>query len=1045
MVGHMDVLVKSLLSAHILFAVASAIPAVVFPFNSQVPAAARVNQPYLFQFSSSTFAPADASFTYSLSNQPAWLSIDSASRTLTGTPGKSDAGSATFTLTAADGTGAAHMQCTLVVATDPLPTLQGDLGEQLAEAANLSSKDPAVVTLLPNRAFSFHFRQNSFIDIVQRTLYYYATLSDHTPLPAWLNFDANTLAFSGAAPQLSPQSFQVTLIASDVPGFAGTSASFTINVEQQQLVFVPKARDVKFSRGEAVEFGDLKNALFLNGEAFDVTKLKSAEAVGLPDWMRFDPKNLAITGDVPGDAEQVFATINVSDEEGDTASMVLRFIPQHDEDVDLFAGTIGTLQATPGKHFEYTIPTSVIDDENAVLMLVLPTDARWLQFDSKKRELSGDVPTQAFSTIVATLNARAPTVPDPETQIFSIEAVATVSSSTTASIASSGAPTESTTSAAAIVAAEARPHDGYSKGTIAGIAIGAAFATVILFALFFLCWRKRRRGDGYQRHSSHSKRTISRPIPPIQANLTAVTTELHRDVEKADSTEGAFLETSERPPQIALDLPTHSKRGSRWTNRFSRASLASSIGNGEDMVRADANIPEWGHESTALQTPHDSFSVPAQMARISRLPSDISPSKRALKRLRAKRGKHRSENSIGLGIGIGGASLMPSRAESRRKANSLGFEATIDRSSCASVATEDTNELLSVRDSDFPRPPTRSLFAGSGSFLTQSIPDGDNKRKSVRLVGRSDNVNDESLLQSRSERTLEEKRRSFIQSFLHNRRRTREGSPLWAAAIGNHKSACGSGTEVNTQDSKRVNRHSSQLTSHSKSSSALGQTRSSMRLSQRFRSTFAPDFPRVADDRVQVIDHNDILEDDNDDWESVANSTSHDLVAEMALPRHERSWVLPNEASPTPPRTLNTSRQVSSGHRSITPTSTSSPLRKSKLNKPRLHTTSTTPRSISPLVPQPLSSSSKAPVSRRSRLAEPMALTSTDSLSHVKGKTERPRLVCTKSGRPVSVEDVQRLSSLRAERVVEEEDVVAGAEGADRQRDFTDGSVKAFI
>lgn len=78
-----------------------------------------------------------------------------------------------------------------------------------------------------------------------------------------------------------------------------------------------------------------------------------------------------------------------------------------------------------------------------------------------------------------------------------------------------------------------------------------------------------------------------------------------------------------------------------------------------------------------------------------------------------------------------------------------------------------------------------------------------------------------------------------------------------------------------------------------------------------------------------------------------------------------------------------------------------------------------------------------------------MALTSTDSLSKVKAKTEsgdRPRLAHTRSGRPVSVEDVQRLSSLRAERVEEEEDVGAGAVMDDgRERVVTDGSGKAFI
>jgi hypothetical protein len=77
-----------------------------------------------------------------------------------------------------------------------------------------------------------------------------------------------------------------------------------------------------------------------------------------------------------------------------------------------------------------------------------------------------------------------------------------------------------------------------------------------------------------------------------------------------------------------------------------------------------------------------------------------------------------------------------------------------------------------------------------------------------------------------------------------------------------------------------------------------------------------------------------------------------------------------------------------------------------------------------------------------------MALTSKDSLSKVNAKAEsadRPRLAHTRSGRPVSVEDVQRLSSLRAERV-EEENVGAGAlEDDAREKVVTDGSGKVFI
>jgi hypothetical protein len=1023
----------------LLLATALSTPAAVFPFNSQVPTAARVDQPYLFQFSASTFAPGDVNLIYSLSGQPAWLSLDSTSRTLSGTPGHADTGSSTFILTAADSTGAAHMQCTLVVVTDPIPTLQGDLGEQLAASANLSSSDPPVMTLLPGSAFNFHFRQDSFIDIVQkRTLYYYATLTDHTPLPAWLHFDAAQLTFEGVAPSLSafPQSFEVMLIASDVSGFAGSSSTFTIRIGERQLVFVPAERKVRIKGGEKVVVDDLGSGLLLNGQEMDLSGLKSTEAQGLPGWLEFDSKTLGLQGQAPGDVKDVSVMITIGDESGDTAVVVLHFVLDG-ESTAVFSGTIGTLDAKPGEHFEYTIPTSVISDKDATLMLILPTDATWLQFDSGKRELKGDVPTQASTVITATLNARASSGAEPESQIFSIDvkAVSATITGATTLVTSRTAPTASSTSQPATLIADSQPREGLRGRTIGGIAIGTVLALAILFAILFLCCRKRRAREGYEKHSTPSKQSISRPIPPIEANSIAVTTELHRDVEKAGSVGDEPLEAVERPPQIDLNLPPPSARNSRWTSRFSRNSLASSLGNGEDMIRADANIPEWGHESTVLQTPHDSFSVPAQMARVSRQLSDMSPSKRALRRLRAKKMRHQSEDDVGLGIGLGGASLSPRREASRRKVRSLGLEATLERSSCVSLETEATS-VLNMQPSDFPRPPTHSSFGGSRSALAAT-----DKRKSVRLVARSDSINDE--------RSLEEKRQSFIRK----RASTTLSSPLWSASLGVHRgNGHGSSTDIDAYSaptSRRSKRIKSQLTSYSESSS-IQATRSSSRLSQRIRSTFAPNFPRAITKSTLA---------DNDDWETSSESSSSaaadldaemELADEMALPRHERSWVLPNEASPTPPPTAPPSHRQASSHRASTPNSALSGRR------PKPWTTASS-RSISPLASQALdnastraslSASAKASRARRSRLSEPMALTSTDSLSKVKAKTEsgdRPRLAHTRSGRPVSVEDVQRLSSLRAERV-EEEDVGAGAVMDDgRERVVTDGSGKAFI
>jgi hypothetical protein len=1103
---------KLLLLTSLLLASTSAIPAVVFPFNSQVPTAARASQLYSFQFSASTFAPGDASFIYSLSGQPAWLTLDGASRTLTGTPGPSDTGSSEFILTAADNTGAAHMPCTLVVVTDPIPTLQGDLGEQLAESTNLSSSDPPIMTLLPDSAFDFRFRQNSFIDIVQRNLYYYATLSDHTPLPSWLNFDGANLAFSGVAPQLSafPQSFQIMLIASDVQGFAGSSSTFTIRIGETQLVFVPEEQDVKFEPGKALDGEDLGDTLLSNGVKVDVTKLKDVEMKGLPGWMTFDSKTLKLQGDAPDNARAANATLTVKNENGDTAVLVVRLIPDGDSS-SLFTGEIGTLDATAGESFEYTIPTSVISDADATLMLILPTEAKWLQFDSGKRELKGEVPTQTSSTITATLNARAPNSAESETLVFKIDIKAAASSSSstataTTLVTSRVAPTESSTStAAAALATDTESRDGLSGGAIAGIVVGVILAVAILFILLFLCCRRKRRREGYEKHTSTSKQTISRPIPVPETSSIAVTTTMQRDVEKAESME------EERAPQIALNLPPRSARNSKWTGRFSRVSLVSSLGNGEDMIRADSNIPEWGHDSSAvLQMPHESFSVPAQLARVSRQLSDLSPSKGALPRLRVKRVRPQSEDDVGLGIGMRSRTLSPHRAESRRKANSMGLETMMDRSSCGSFTTRGTS-MLSTRPSDFPRPPTQESFVESRSFLVGA----DNKRKSVRLVPRSDSAsnNDRTIDDNANdERSMQEKRQSFIRK----RASTTLSSPLWSATIGTHRCNGQSSTSdidvVSGANSRRSKRIKSQLTSYSESSS-IQPSRSSNRISRRFRSSFAPNFPRAITRSTLAAEY-----DNEDNWTTSSESSSSEdndrldaeaemeLADEMALPRHERSWVLPNEASPTPPPPSNHQpsshrRQRPPIHRASTPNSA---IRKSKPWNTTA-STATSSRSISPLAIQALdhtysrSNSNSGNLSsptklyprsrlRRSRLSEPMALTAADSLSRVNPKASAsksksshkdnetdnetdfvttdpdnhtktgPRLAFTKSSRPISVdEDAKRMSSMRAERVVEEKedgeeaDVCGGAlreeieRSLERSRVFTGGSGKVFI
>ena len=989
---------------HTLSRRATATPTVAFPFNSQVPTVARVGQQYSFQFSASTFAPNDTNFTYSLSDQPAWLAVDSATRTLSGAPSQADAGASSFTLTAADDTGSAHMPCTLVVSTDPPPQIDWDIGQQLAESANLSSTQPPIVTILPSHEFQFDFRQDSFIDIVQRKLTYYATLADHTPLPAWLLFDAQDLMFSGTAPQLSafPQSWDVDLIASDVEGFGGATASFTISVAMHKLVFVPEEFEFNITSGMQVDFTALQDALFLDGTPISVKDMKSLQA-SPPSWLSLDNQTLALTGTVPDGTTGENFTIAVTDAAGSRATALIQLTTGQPS---LFTSQVGTLTAHAGQVFEYKFPDSFFSESDIDLTVILPDNARWLTFDSNTRTLSGKVPIESSSSsIQATIKAKDPTTSAEASQTFTIDIVPSTSTVQASSTANPQNPSTHTNSAVkpTELATQQTGHTQLSTGAIVAIVVGSLIIVALLAALLAFCWRQRRKNEGYVDASSPAKRTISRPILP--SDIT-VTTEVQTDVEKQTGSNPYMRESRKHghAPQLSLGLPKHNdSRKSKKSTRFSNLSHVSSIGDGEGAIRADSNIPEWGRESAVLNTPHDSFSVPTAIARSSRQLSDLSPSKRALRRLREKQDPRQS---VGLGIDTGGSSMLPRHssrgARGHRKAfSSLGHSSIPDGSSVASFSTRGTS-VLSTRPSDFPRPPTRSTFGGIRSVPALSLTDAQ-KRRSIRLVGRSDSIQDE--------RSLQEKRQSFIR----NRASTSWASPLFAhgsrVSVNNRQNGHSSANVSMSSSHRRSRLGRSMATTYSESSSLEPPPRDSRRLSTRIRSAFAPNFPRAIT-RSTIGGAEEMRE--SDSWSTFDSHSDDDLAAQLALPRHERNFVVPGEGSPTPPPAPPSSMRASNS-RNITPASEGGRARQKWKERIRDHSSS--PLSTAVAVPVSEANSPSLNVKpsavRRSRLSEPLSLVSNDSLS--RPKLERPRLVQTKSNRPVSVEKVQRLSSLKAE------------------------------
>ena len=329
----------------LLATAAATSPQVSYPLNLQLPPVARVGEAYDFQFAATTFQPNPGSLVYSIANGPKWLRIHSENRTLWGTPEAKDVGTMTFTIAAAGEAGAvANMDSKLIIQEDQRPREVGNVSQTLAHAGQLSG--PTSVTLLPSKPFEIVFGTEVFRQD-GKNFTYYATLEDHTPLPAWISFDSSSMRFTGTTPSsASPQTLTILLVASDTPGFGAASKEFSIVVSNHLLLFKPLMQTVNISKGEQVNIKGLKGMVFLDNAPIHDADIQSASA-DVPKWLSFDPHAFDITGNPPSGLMSQDISVTVQDKFGDSAqhSIHLAFISQ------LFTGEVGQLNITPGVPF----------------------------------------------------------------------------------------------------------------------------------------------------------------------------------------------------------------------------------------------------------------------------------------------------------------------------------------------------------------------------------------------------------------------------------------------------------------------------------------------------------------------------------------------------------------------------------------------------------------------------------------------------------------------------------------------------------------------
>ncbi|GAB4133007.1 MAG: hypothetical protein Fur0046_03380 [Cyanobacteria bacterium J069] len=196
------------------------------PFAAQVPANAFVDpdgDALIYKATLESGAPL-----------PSWLTFDPATRTFSGTPTNADVGTIVVRVTATDPSraeGQGTFSLTVLNVNDA-PVVQKSISGQTAAAG---------------REFSLVVDADTFVDVdAGDVLTYSASLSDGSPLPAWLKFDPVTRTFSGTPAGGNAGSYRVVVRATDSSGIS-VANEFDLLVKQAGGT-PPKGTPKKFNR-----------------------------------------------------------------------------------------------------------------------------------------------------------------------------------------------------------------------------------------------------------------------------------------------------------------------------------------------------------------------------------------------------------------------------------------------------------------------------------------------------------------------------------------------------------------------------------------------------------------------------------------------------------------------------------------------------------------------------------------------------------------------------------------------------------------------------
>ncbi|KAJ6226653.1 dystroglycan-related [Anaeramoeba flamelloides] len=268
---------------------------------------------------------------------------------------------------------------------------------------------PEVLNVISNTSyevgenFTVNDGGNTFYNAdANEDLQYSAELENGDPLPDWMNFDNETVVFSGTVPFMCPEEYVIRVTARDSCSGVDTIFSFEV-VNTVPAVNVDRTVDTyEINSPFAINIGDSFDQVDLHDElTFSVTQLNGDP---IPDWMNYNPATLILDGTTPsGCPESWDMRIRVEDS----------CYVAHDD----FVFEITNMEPTqfkviPDKKFEagqtiaFDLDSDTFNNTEANEDLQYSVELEngdplpmWLEFDNETLTFTGEAPEQCPETL----------------------------------------------------------------------------------------------------------------------------------------------------------------------------------------------------------------------------------------------------------------------------------------------------------------------------------------------------------------------------------------------------------------------------------------------------------------------------------------------------------------------------------------------------------------------------------------------------------------------------------------------------------------------